>query len=380
VPHEQTMFTLVTPMTNMGVAWGWNELLRQTGFLPSRSASAAPSDAGVPPWVLLMNADIKIRCEDLHDFILESAALSDRNIKLASRSARPALRDDAPYDTCPRYTESGLTPPAIVSRPLNDDTAAVAIHHLHGFAAFAVYPDAVRAVGGFDENIWPAYGEDLEMALRLRADGRFTRVFYGRTLQSPMGCTEHADWCGVVHATSTVKRNDPAFPAMLQRWGRGEYNYRKWGYDRREHDGMAPQFCPYPSPFNLSFPGANASLLQDEPAGPRREGGRRGAGDRPGAANRPVPMNFATDVVLDPAHRGCIAHKDKESADDGPFYIPAARRAVRAASRGGADDAAAPCHHLCLQRFHVLIGDASSVDPATLQRLTTDRCHGVPNF
>ena len=149
-------FTFVHCPDNCGVAGGWNRVLSVAFALPRpalpppwsaaekvRRGGSAEVDPVVDPtaarpteWALICNADVSFRRGVLAAFALATFHLR-----------HPWRGGDAAGGSLANTT--------------------LAVHHLLEWAAFAVTLDAVAAVGGFDEAMWPAYGEDTEYAVRL---------------------------------------------------------------------------------------------------------------------------------------------------------------------------------------------------------------------
>lgn len=389
---------IIMPNENLGVAAGWNVLLVAAGILhhdrgqqPKRALvvlkvneSATPAATAETvrddPWMLVLNADLAIDCGNLAAFVRATDVLAKRGSQAASeeaggesvKHARLARRGElhpTAYDRC-RRARRGV----IACDPVNDPAAPVAVHHLFNYAAFAVFRAAIRAVGAFDENLWPAYSEDIEMTLRLRAHGGLTRAYFGASLEEPRGCSASPHSCGIVHLESVVRSRDRAFAMQLTRFGRGEYLYRKWGFDRRiaRAGDTSPVFCPFPAPFNLTVAEASRVLLRSHVAS-----------EIPAAETAFVDLGFAAEDNVDPQHRVCVASLDLRA--EFPSYGPATSHV------GGNGDPA--CPRYCAFNFSRLLrdGGGSGGDPcresataagctATRSRLLEPRCRGVPNF
>ena len=94
-----------------------------------------------------------------------------------------------------------------------------AVLHLHAFNFFLLHESAIRDVGWFDENFYPAYKEDQDYAYRCYLAGV-------ERLPSIPGC------CGY-HVGSATIHSDPAFVSKHQHDfdKNGRYYVSKWGGD-----------------------------------------------------------------------------------------------------------------------------------------------------
>jgi N-acetylglucosaminyl-diphospho-decaprenol L-rhamnosyltransferase len=142
-------------------------------------------------------------------------------------------------------------------------------------AAAAVWRDAFTEVGGFDERLF-AYGEDVDLVLRLRMAGGFCRLANGA-----WGLHEHSATLG-----SGSSRKD-----YLMGYARG-YLLRKWGV-------IAPRRLPAVLARELTWV-AGQSLIDRNLAGLRgRLNGLRASGSPeryPPAEMLPDPPSLATTL------------------------------------------------------------------------------------
>ena len=95
------------------------------------------------------------------------------------------------------------------------DPRANAVYYIDGMAAFGVTPPALRAAGLFDENLHPAYNDDLDWQRRARFAG---------TIEVGIGLT------GVHDASSTIK-SDPVLMHYngITHAANDRYYAEKWG-------------------------------------------------------------------------------------------------------------------------------------------------------
>lgn len=112
----------------------------------------------------------------------------------------------------------------------------LAVHRFHHFTSFALTKHGFLELGYFDETLFPAYAEDVE--LHLRAVSKNMAVF-GRF--DSLGLFTHA---------RQKSLQDPEVAARKRHLSRDVYIYRKWGVKIAEHQDFALA-KPFKSPFNL---------------------------------------------------------------------------------------------------------------------------------
>lgn len=100
------------------------------------------------------------------------------------------------------------------------DFPGFAMQHLHAAACFYVPATFTRQAGWFDENFYPAYGEDQEMSLRCSALSLPRRNFSGIRL----GGVRHAGSQTLKDCSSLERR----YISEAQKLG-GAYLRRRWG-------------------------------------------------------------------------------------------------------------------------------------------------------
>lgn len=115
------------------------------------------------------------------------------------------------------------------------------VNRFADFAAMAITELGMDELGYFDENIFPAYGEDVEYHLRA--------VSKGMGLQSKhFGKTGNEDmyW----HYTSPNRKRNTEFAQMIDRFDVKDYISKKWGILLGSVKDY--QFCtPFAYPFNI---------------------------------------------------------------------------------------------------------------------------------
>jgi GT2 family glycosyltransferase len=125
----------------------------------------------------------------------------------------------------------------------------IVIHHLWAAACFYVTLDFPKVMGWFDENIYPAYHEDQEIALR------------GAALGVPRAIIEEAKG-RIMHAGSETRRNaSQSVQNYIRKAKRisGEYLRRRWGALPSGRGRMPEKQHPFDEPamhaadWNLDF-------------------------------------------------------------------------------------------------------------------------------
>jgi hypothetical protein len=85
----------------------------------------------------------------------------------------------------------------------------------HHFYAFAYTLFGWNVVGEFDENVYPAYGEDVEMVYRSASLGLYPYP-------------EFPDWTPHHRHVGSMSLRDPAVNDQINRFDRADFNMRKW--------------------------------------------------------------------------------------------------------------------------------------------------------
>ncbi|KAJ9443824.1 hypothetical protein DIPPA_01728 [Diplonema papillatum] len=99
----------------------------------------------------------------------------------------------------------------------NVEACAVLYYTLH-WAAFGLTRTGFEKLGMFDENLWPAYGEDIEYIVRAQAAEQ--------PLCKPSPAPTYE------HNIATNLKNNAKFKATVKRFANGQdYLLNKWGFD-----------------------------------------------------------------------------------------------------------------------------------------------------
>lgn len=114
----------------------------------------------------------------------------------------------------------------------------IVIHHLWAAACFYVTADFPKVLGWFDENIYPAYHEDQEIALR------------GMALGVPRAVLLEAEG-RITHSVSETRRSASEAVQVFIRKAKGisgAYLKRRWGAIPLGEDNMPEKRFPFDNP------------------------------------------------------------------------------------------------------------------------------------
>lgn len=123
------------------------------------------------------------------------------------------------------------------------------VHRFYHFSSFAFTKKGFLELGYFDEVLFPAYAEDVELHLRSVSLG--------------MGELGRFDSLGLFSHLRSTSLKDPLIAARKRHSSRDVYIYRKWGVKMSEHQdfGLAR---PFKYPFNIPQILHNASWNVDQ--------------------------------------------------------------------------------------------------------------------
>jgi len=126
------------------------------------------------------------------------------------------------------------------------------------YASFVITPKAIQAVGYFDENFWPAYGEDCDYTVRLaHAECPLLMEQDANRLGLHVGSASWKTTGGTSKMARIVQRGGPTFNNF-------DYLGAKWGADICGSRILSPPYIKpvgYPTPFNKQGSALSAFTL-----------------------------------------------------------------------------------------------------------------------
>jgi hypothetical protein len=205
---------------NEGLSYSWNTIIRTAFVLPIPRELIASGDGGeAAPSVQQMRTRSDFVWISNVDLVHQPGAIAacaeGSRKKIVERNM---LISNVTHATDRDHLPAGLPQPLRLLRII-------------GFAAFIYCSSALPVYGYFDKTLFPAYGEDIEFQMRIKANGDLAGI------SPPI----HAE-----HVGSVVYFRDNTVRAMINRFPRWEYLTAKWNVTHTEDLWTSPHLFKHP--------------------------------------------------------------------------------------------------------------------------------------